>query len=105
MAPNFTMPTRISQRDEILDALGWNVFRLEGHECKRTYDPPWLEEDDFHMHKWFESTSAGFLYSLKQTYFTKHRDRYAIEHSSLVDDALNMHRKTIPENLPARTAA
>lgn len=95
-------------RDEILAGLGWNVFRLAGHECKRTYDPPWLDPDghdhEFHKLKWFESTSAGFLYSLKQKYFVKDQDRFAQEHYYLVDYALNNHRTTPRRNMPDSSA-
>jgi hypothetical protein len=85
------------------------VFRLEGHECKRTYDAPWLYDSEgcqFHrqLEPWFLTTSAGFLYSLKQKYFAKTQDRFADEYRPYIDHAVSIHRRTMPENLPRSVA-
>lgn len=97
-------------RDEELGRLGWTVFRLKGHECKRLIDEPWLREPDLDLDyqeklgEWFDSTSAGLVYSIKQKYFSRILTEFAKEHGGYIDHAIHIHRTTPYENLPGTTA-
>lgn len=94
-------------RDEELGSLGWTVYRLQGHECKRMIECPWfmdkeVDHDYFEqLQEWFFSTSAGLVYCLKQKFFAKELDKFAAEHVGYIAHTLSMHRTTPYANVPA----
>lgn len=94
-----------SLRDKELGELGWSVFRLEGHECNRTLEDPWLLEEDTYeyceiLHPWFQSTSSGVLYSIKKRYFSKDLDGFAVQYADAIDHTIDAHLTTPRINLP-----
>lgn len=91
------------ERDARLADHGWMIFRIEGHECKRSIEP-WIEFDGDDqaesIAKYFLSTSEGVMSAIKRRYFNaRENDKY----SNFVDATLFNHMST-PEINPARRA-
>lgn len=76
-------------RDARLAANGWMIFRIEGHECKRSVKYPWSEYTDevdrAEVKKWYSTTSQGIVEAIRQKYFLtgeghgQEADRFHIE--------------------------
>lgn len=97
-------------RDKKLADIGWTIFRIEGHECKRQYDPPYSEYHDetdiFHLNRWFMETSEGVIHSIKARYFDDELSGFDQEHAGYIDSTLFEHNATpnvvAPHRLPRR---
>lgn len=93
-------------RDEKLADIGWTIFRIEGHECKRRYDPPWSECDEdvdvFHLHRWFMETSEGIIHSIKARYFDDELSGFDQEYEQLINATLFEHNATPHVVVPQR---
>lgn len=93
---------RDAVRDERLAGAGWMIFRIEGHECKRTVDRHWEGDPecrpDVDHGKYYGATSEGVLRAIKHHYFD---DAPARGHVCLESATLNLHRST-PEAFPMR---
>lgn len=88
-------------RDARLAAQGWMIFRIEGHECRRTVEP-WVEYEDEEradlVEKYFMSTSEGIVSAIKRRYF---EDEPSDQYQWLIEATLFEHRST-PETYPVR---
>ena len=89
---------RDAVRDRHLAAEGWMIFRIEGHECKRTIDafPDTDEPDPQLVYEFFMTTSEGIVTALKQRYF---EPRPGYQWQREVELTLFNHRST-PEMSP-----
>lgn len=84
-------------RDDRLEADGWTIFRIEGHECHRSITPDEETdgecEDDIDHEAWrlhYMTTSEGILRAIKQHYFDDEITHYPF----LVASTLFEHRST-----------
>lgn len=73
-------PDKDQARDRELLALGWQIFRVSGSDCKRIIEPDWealsyqvSEDPDFdprpEVIRWLESTTAGLLRCLQTAFY------------------------------------
>ena len=91
-----------SERDAVRDARlaeeGWNIFRIEGHECKRVLPAPWREyeedADSDEIDEWLNTTSEGVMYAINATYFDKHLTDFARTHTGRIAYTLFEHNTT-----------
>ena len=99
-----------SELDKVRDAqladAGWSIFRIEGHECKRTIESPYYREDedcsDGDIEKWFMSTSEGIMHAINARYFKDQLSAFDIENSVLIDATLCEHNTTPYVHIPSR---
>lgn len=73
------------KRDLELKDVGWKIYRIPGHVCRRVLTDPWeLDRDDPDLdkkiHAWFTTTSTGIVYSIANAHYRNGRsdwcDRY-----------------------------
>lgn len=90
-------PVKDKKRDDQLAAVGWKIFRISGHVCKRILTDPWeLDRDDeifnAKVNAWFTNTSTGVVYAIKQAYYRDELSKLAENHYESYRMALNLHR-------------
>lgn len=60
---------RDSRRDKVLKAMGWDVFRVPGRDCKKIIELDIYDEDyDLKLRDWYRETLGGLLKSLAVAY-------------------------------------
>ena len=90
-------PVKDRKRDIDLSAVGWKIFRIPGHVCKRILADPWeLDKEDSYfnekVHAWFTNTATGVVYSIRQAYYEDELNRWAENHYNSFHIALDLHR-------------
>lgn len=90
-------PIKDKKRDKQLSEVGWKIFRIPGHVCKRILTDPWeLDKDDPHfdkkVHAWFTNTSTGVVYSIRQAYYKDELSKWAENHYDSFHMALDLYR-------------
>lgn len=97
---------RDAKRDTRLAEVGWTIYRIEGHECKRIIDEPWrelYEEEEYDHEKvrdWFMKTSEGIIYSIKQAHFEVELSEFAKQHYGFIGATLAAHKSERWVNTP-----
>lgn len=98
-------------RDEVLNSLGWRVFRVSGADCNRVLPDPWEDvacaEDDVEqaqalqsLSTWAKSTVDGLVWSISIIYYKEScAERYAYIAGDVV--AMRMSRPGIRGGLNA----
>ncbi len=94
-------------RDARLAEVGWTIFRIEGHECKRVLPQPW-EEDQYEephledVYAWFMTTSEGVIHAIKARYFDDSMSDFNRKHSGIINSTLFEHNATPHVVVPMR---
>jgi very-short-patch-repair endonuclease len=91
-----------SIRDKKLEENGWIVFRISGSKCKRILPDPFYcdsyDEDNpltgYEASEWFNKTSTGIVYAIKQAFFEKNHSIFAQKFSGILHETLDTHVST-----------
>jgi len=90
-------PIKDKKRDKQLLEIGWKIFRIPGHVCRRVLTDPWeLDRDDpdinKKIHAWFTTTSTGIVYAIKQAYYLDELSKWANNYYDSYHAALDLYR-------------
>lgn len=91
-----------SIRDKKLEENGWIVFRISGSKCNRILPDPFdcdsYDEDNqltgYEASQWFNKTSTGIVYAIKQAFFEKNYSTFAQNFSGILHETLDTHVST-----------
>jgi very-short-patch-repair endonuclease len=97
---------RDSFRDRALAEAGWTIFRLEGHECKRSLeDPRFREADELdaeHVTKWFLTTAQGILHAINVMHLQDEFTAFDAAYEGTIASTLCEHNATPRVRTPGR---
>ncbi len=90
-------PIKDKKRDKKLSEIGWKIFRIPGHVCRRVLTDPWeLDRDDpdinKKIHAWFTTTSTGVVYAIKQAYYLDELSKWENNYYDSYHAALDLYR-------------